>query len=424
MAGSRFQPRQASRAQLKARVAIDGPTGSGKTFTALEWANVLQGDGRTVVIDTERGSASWYCDRWDYDVVDWAPPYDPGELAAALTEAARSYSVIIIDSFSHFWEGEGGTLDIADAAGQRSGGNSFAGWKIATPALRHLVDEIVGADAHVIATMRSKMEYVLEEDHRGKKVPKKLGLAPVMRAGVEYEFTLIADMDLEHRLVVSKSRCSALADQVFQPGRTAEAAATFLGWLEDGEPPADQATVDALVARMDALPDAIRTDAKRAFVARVGKPATLPGNRVADAEAVVAEWEARAVPAEPPSAPAATGCGHDGCTDGMVIDPVGNALPCEDCNPDPDKAKADRRRKRMGALVKDAWPAEDAKSREARRKGLVALVGGGATSSTTLTDDEWAALFDALEAIKAGAKVLVQRSSGDYELRKATGGAS
>ena len=403
MAGSRFQPRQASRAQLKARVAIDGPTGSGKTFTALEWANVLQGDGRTVVIDTERGSASWYCDRWDYDVVDWAPPYDPGELAAALTEAARSYSVIIIDSFSHFWEGEGGTLDIADAAGQRSGGNSFAGWKIATPALRHLVDEIVGADAHVIATMRSKMEYVLEEDHRGKKVPKKLGLAPVMRAGVEYEFTLIADMDLEHRLVVSKSRCSALADQVFQPGRTAEAAATFLGWLEDGEPPADQATVDALVARMDALPDAIRTDAKRAFVARVGKPATLPGNRVADAEAVVAEWEARAVPAEVPPAPAP-------------------AAPAED--PDPDAAKADRRRKRMGALVKDAWPAEDAKSREARRKGLVALVGGGATSSTALTDDEWAALFDALEAIKAGAKVLVQRSSGDYELRPAVGGAS
>lgn len=401
MAGSRFQPRQASRAQLKARVAIDGPTGSGKTFTALEWANVLQGDGRTVVIDTERGSASWYCDRWDYDVVDWAPPYDPGELAAALTEAARSYSVIIIDSFSHFWEGEGGTLDIADAAGQRSGGNSFAGWKIATPALRHLVDEIVGADAHVIATMRSKMEYVLEEDHRGKKVPKKLGLAPVMRAGVEYEFTLIADMDLEHRLVVSKSRCSALADQVFQPGRTAEAAATFLGWLEDGEPPADQATVDALVARMDALPDAIRTDAKRAFVARVGKPATLPGNRVADAEAVVAEWEARAVPAEAPSAP-----------------------PVEDPAPDPEQATADRRRKRMGALVKDAWPAEDAKSREAHRKGLVALVGGGATSSTALTDDEWAALFDALEAIKAGAKVLVQRSSGDYELRPAVGGAS
>lgn len=292
---SRFQPRKASRHQLKARVAIDGPTGSGKTFTAIEWGQVLQGDGRTVVIDTERGSASWYCDRWDYDVVDWAPPYDPTELAQTIREAGESYAVVIVDSFSHFWEGEGGTLDIADNAGQRSGGNSFAGWKVATPQLRHLIDTVVAAPCHVITTMRSKMEYVLEEDHRGKKVPKKVGLAPVMRAGVEYEFTLIADMDLEHRLAVSKSRCSALADQVYQPGRTADAARSFLAWLEEGEALAPRADVDELVGKLNGLPESERKAVKELFVAEFGRPDFLTADRLDAARSWVDEATASVV---------------------------------------------------------------------------------------------------------------------------------
>lgn len=286
---SRFTPRKATRHQLKARVAIDGPTGSGKTFTALEWAQVLQGDGRTVVLDTERGSASWYCDKWDYDVIDWAPPYAPPELADTIREAADQYAVIIVDSFSHFWEGEGGTLDVADAAGQRANGNSFAGWKTATPQLRHLIDTIVAAPCHVITTMRSKMEYVLEEDSRGKKVPKKIGLAPVMRAGVEYEFTLIADMDLEHRMVVSKSRCSALADQVFQPGRAADGARAFLGWLEEGEPLADRADVGALKEMLNATTGVIRGE----YVKLFGRPDTITAARF---DAAMAWATERAVP--------------------------------------------------------------------------------------------------------------------------------
>lgn len=293
---SRFsQARKASRTQLKARVALDGPSGAGKTYTAIEWGQVLQGpDGRTLVIDTEHGSAEWYSDRWDYDVLTWTPPYVPGELAATIREAAAKYEVVVVDSFSHFWEGEGGTRDIADAAAERSmGGNSFAGWKVATPALRHLIDTVLGAEAHVICTMRSKMEYVLEQDERtGKTKPKKIGLAPVMRQGVEYEFTLIGDLDLEHRLVVTKSRCSALADQVVQPGRAGDAARQFLDWLDDGEKPIGPAEAAAIA---DAL-NAAGQDARKAWLDTFGvKPAALPESRVDEAEAFVNRVTAEAV---------------------------------------------------------------------------------------------------------------------------------
>lgn len=242
---------KATKSQLKARVALDGPSGAGKTWTALEWAGVLAAGGTVAVVDTEHGSASLYADTFDFDVLTWAPPYDPGKLADTIRAAQKAgYSVLVIDSLSHFWEGEGGTRDIVDAAAERAKGNTFAGWKVGTPALRNLIDTMLASDLHVIATMRSKMEYVLETDGRGRQVPKKVGMAPVMRAGVEYEFTLVGDLDLEHRIVITKSRCSALADTVVQPGRAAEAAEAFMGWLNEGEapPPRDEFPAAALAA--------------------------------------------------------------------------------------------------------------------------------------------------------------------------------
>lgn len=297
MTGSRFHPRKATRSQLKARVALDGPSGAGKTFTAIEWGTVLQGDGRTLVIDTEHGSAEWYSDRWDYDVITWAPPYDPVDLAATILEAADTYEVLVVDSLSHFWEGEGGTLDIVDAAAQRAQGNSFAGWKVGTPALRHLMDTILQAKTHVIATMRSKMEYVLEEDSRGKKVPRKVGLAPVMRQGIEYEFTLIGELDLEHRLVVSKSRCSALADVVVQPGQAATAAATFLAWLSDGEDTISEDEAAEIAAALNEM----GADARRAWLQRFGvKPSDLVASRLGEARTFIEDTTAFLTAAGPP----------------------------------------------------------------------------------------------------------------------------
>lgn len=235
---SLFAP--ATRHQLRARIAFDGPTGSGKTWSMLAWARALAGpEGRIAVVDTERGSASLYSDRFAFDVLTWAPPYDPRKLAEVLRSAEdEGYDVICVDSLTHFWKGEGGTLDIVEAAGSRSGGNKFSGWSTGTPALRTLIDTMLGLDAHFLGTMRSKMEHVLMENSRGKLEPTKVGMQPEMRADIEYEFTLCVSMDLDHKGTVTKSRCEDLADALIPAGVThlEDAASRFLGWLRDGAP--------------------------------------------------------------------------------------------------------------------------------------------------------------------------------------------
>lgn len=301
---SLFAP--AVKEQLRARVAIDGPTGSGKTWTALQWARVLAGpDGPIGVVDTENRSAAYYApapgvdvqrvNYWDapYDFghLPTTPPYDPRELRNLIAAAGRELGpdgVLVIDSLTHYWNGEGGTLDVVDHASSRSG-NSFAGWKEGTPAQRGMLDAIIHADCHVIVTMRSKMEYVLEQVERGSKtiqVPKKVGMAPEQRAGVEYEFTVVVDMDTEHRLVVSKSRCDVIADTVVTAGRSHEPALAFAEWLGTGVERISPDAAAALTARFAAIDDeTTRKQVKADFVAQFGRPAELTADRVAAANA-------------------------------------------------------------------------------------------------------------------------------------------
>lgn len=292
---SQFQ--RAVKKNVRARIAFDGPSGSGKTWTSLEWATVL--GTKIAVVDTERGSASLYSDRFEFDVLELSPPFHPDRLVEAIRSAeAAKYDVLVIDSLSHFWEGEGGVLDIADAAGSRSGGNSWAGWKAATPALRHLIDVILASDLHVLATMRSKTEWVLEDrqNKQGKNVqtPKRVGMAPVMRAGTEYEFTVVGDLDLEHRLTISKSRCDALADLVVQPGRAAEAAETFLNWTKSGAETASRNDIDSLKAQINQLEPDLRKVCKEAFVAEFGNPDFLLASKLEAARGFVADFESPA----------------------------------------------------------------------------------------------------------------------------------
>jgi len=227
----------ATKWQARLRMAIQGPAGSGKTYTALAFATALAAlrGGRPALIDTERGSASKYADRYDYDVVA-LDSFQPERYIEAIDAAERAgYPVLVIDSLSHAWEGEGGVLSLVDEASRRSSsGNSFAAWGVVTPRHRALVDAMLQANLDVIATMRTKTEYRLEPDARGKLVPRRLGTRPVQREGMEYEFDIVAEMAADsHELRVIKSRCSAVADQVverpdgtwFQP---------VIAWLTEG----------------------------------------------------------------------------------------------------------------------------------------------------------------------------------------------
>jgi hypothetical protein len=254
---SRFVPRRAVRKGQKARVALAGPSGAGKTWTALETALVLADGLPVLVCDTERSSASLYADEFEFDTIEWDAPFDPRELAYVLGEQSGNYGCVVVDSLSHFWEGEGGTRDIVDAAAARSKGNSFAGWKEGTPAQNDMVNAILTAQSHVVATMRSKTEYVLE-DRGGKQVPRKVGMAPVQRGGIEYEFTITAELDYEHTLLVDKSRCSMLAGRMFKVGHTVEFAETLHAWLASAEPTVTRAEADELRAILNPLAGPVR----------------------------------------------------------------------------------------------------------------------------------------------------------------------
>lgn len=221
--------KKAVKHESKLRLAIAGPSGSGKTYTALAIGTAL---GKVALVDTESGSASKYADIFPFDVAEMHAPFHPRKYAEAiLAAAAAGYDVIILDSLSHAWFATGGVLDIVDEAAKRSrSNNTYMAWKEGTPAQNMLVEAIVTAPIHVIGTMRSKTEYALVTNDRGKQEPRKMGMAPIQRDGFEYEFDVMLDMDIENTAVVTKSRCSALAGKVLsKPGR--DVAGVLREWL-------------------------------------------------------------------------------------------------------------------------------------------------------------------------------------------------
>ncbi|ONK09500.1 ATP-binding protein [Streptomyces sp. MP131-18] len=238
-----FVFRPATKEQAKARVALMGVSGSGKTWTGLAMANGLAAGGRLAVIDTERGSASKYVgiNGVQFDTLQMYR-YDPRDLVKALAAAAKAgYDAVLIDSLSHFWKGTDGTLEQVDRAKGRYGNNSFAGWKEGTPMQNQMIDALLTYPGHVVATMRSHTEWVLQENERGKKEPKQMGMRAEQRKGVEYEFDVVGSMDVDNTLTFLKSRCPALHKQIVKEPDGGHVAKQLLDWLEDGAPAADPA---------------------------------------------------------------------------------------------------------------------------------------------------------------------------------------
>lgn len=224
---SLFKP--ATKSASKLRLGLGGPAGSGKTFTALTIATAL--GQRVAVVDTEHGSASKYSDIFKFDVVE-LDSFHPQNYIDAIHEAeAESYDTLILDSLSHAWMGKDGALELKDKATARSrSGNSFDAWREVTPLHNALVEAMIASRLHLIATLRSKTEYVVETDERGKSKPRKIGLAPVQRDGLEYEFDVYGELDQDNTLIIGKTRCPALAGGVIRkPG--AELAAVLMDWL-------------------------------------------------------------------------------------------------------------------------------------------------------------------------------------------------
>jgi hypothetical protein len=204
---------RATRKQAKLRLAMCGPAGSGKSYTALLVAKglisalapealsatIADSDIKVGVIDSERRSSELYAHLLPFVPVHLSPPYSVEKYAKALDELeAHGCLVGIIDQISHAWAGPGGVLEYVDAL-KSSARNGLSPWQKATPKQHEFIDRILRSPMHIIVTMRSKTEWVIEEqiNQRGEKkqVPRKVGMAPVQREGVEFEFTTMLDMD-------------------------------------------------------------------------------------------------------------------------------------------------------------------------------------------------------------------------------------
>lgn len=257
MTSTRLIIKRATKSAGRARIALEGPGGSGKTYTALELAHELAKltGGRVLVIDTERGSAAKYAGEeyfggtFDFDVLELAEDQGPLAYVAALRLAAdEGYAAVVVDSLSHAWVGRGGALEQVDQIASNSPSkNSFYAWRSVTPQHNLLVDTMLSSPFHLIATLRVKTEYV-EVQEGSKKFYQRVGLASIQRDGLEYEFDVIGDVDLQHEIRISKTRCRALTDAHIAPksgqGRDyAWLAARVCEWLTDGKPADEEATV-------------------------------------------------------------------------------------------------------------------------------------------------------------------------------------
>ena len=225
--------RKAERRRAKLRLALVGPTGSGKSFSSLQLGFGL--GGKVGLIDTENGSGDLYADVGDYDIIPLDAPYTVSKYRDAIREFEQAgYSVIIIDSLSHAWVGEGGLLDKQGRLAAK-GGNSYTAWREVTPDHNRLVEQMLRSPAHIIATMRVKTEYVLETNDKGRQVPRKVGLAPVQRDGLEYEFTVVLDIEANHVATAGKDRTRLFdgwADRI-----SPETGKMLLNWLNTGAEP-------------------------------------------------------------------------------------------------------------------------------------------------------------------------------------------
>lgn len=255
-----FTFRPATKDGHKARLSIQGPSGSGKTYTGLQAASGLAEGRRFAVIDTERGAASLYLDdiKVPFDTLPMRS-YNPSNLVKALAAAVQAgYPVVMVDSLTHFWKGSEGTLDqVEKFAKEKFGGNSFAGWGPAGDLQNGMIEALMAYPGHVVATMRASEKWALE---RGRKDPVSRGIQAEQRKGIEFEFGVAAEMNVDNQLRFIKSRCPAFRGlEIDRPDGAVDIAKPYLDWLRSGAKEIDSAAWVDAAGSPDATPDSLLT---------------------------------------------------------------------------------------------------------------------------------------------------------------------
>lgn len=243
---------KARREQVKIKISIAGPAGAGKTMSSLLLAyGLVKAENPTMpeaeiwdkicIIDTENGSGSLYVGQQvgpttigEYNTIPLSAPFSPDVFVSAIQMAEEhNMSVIIIDSLSHAWAGDGGALDQQGKIAERSG-NSWTAWRSITPQHNKLVDTMLQSKCHIIACMRAKMEYQQVVGDNGKKQIKAMGMGVVMKEGIEYEFGVSFMLDYNHNANATKDRTGLFDGKYFVI--SPETGKLIYGWLASAKP--------------------------------------------------------------------------------------------------------------------------------------------------------------------------------------------
>lgn len=232
--------KDAAKKALRARIALLALTGGGKTYTGLRFLNAMKDMGmarKIGVIDTEHGSASKYINAPfpPFRVIEMEDDFSPEQYIQALSMLADDgCDAALVDSLSHAWAGKGGSLELKDKFAKK-GFNDYTAWGPVSAMQNRMIEALLSFPGHLIVTMRVKMEHLIEKDAvTGRNAVRKIGLQPVQRDGLEYEFDLVGDLDQDHNFTVSKTRCSALDGySANKPGE--EVIRKLRSWLESGE---------------------------------------------------------------------------------------------------------------------------------------------------------------------------------------------
>ena len=236
-----FEP--VKREKSKIRLALVGPSGAGKTLSALFLAYGVTGDwSKIALIDTEHGRAKFYASRSDFNTGEFlyqemSAPYSPEKYVHMVREGAEAVGpdgVVIVDSFSHAWDNDGGVLDIKSQIAKQSGKNDYTAWDEAGKIQNQLVNTILSVNCHTIITLRAKMAYAMEVNDRGKTVPVKIGLAPIQRENTEYEFDIVLNIARNHIAVTGKD--TTFLDD-WSGVITPELGKSIKDWLDNGVEP-------------------------------------------------------------------------------------------------------------------------------------------------------------------------------------------
>lgn len=259
--------KKAKRSQARLKIGVTGASGSGKTLSSLLMAYGLikaehpeysddQVWDKICIIDTENASGSLYVDTavgsWktgEYNTIILEPPYEASKYIDAIhTAENHEMQVIIIDSLTHAWSGEGGALDKQGKIAARTG-NSYTAWRDITPEHNRLVDAMLQSNAHVIANIRAKTDYAQVKDERGKTKVQNVGLAPVFRDGIEYEFTVCFMLDSDHVASATKDRTALFDGKYFviSPDTGRE----MYAWLAGGAKPVESKVTPKLEKAKD-----------------------------------------------------------------------------------------------------------------------------------------------------------------------------